>query len=412
VAVCLTVGLVSCPAVAVAGPVAGVMAERRAGCEPQGTEVAAPAGKVPYVQQRYNFDQLLTLADGAGVRIAVIDSGVDATHPLLRGQVADGKDFLYNTSDGRRDCVGHGTGVASIIAGKPAGATASVPLRGLAPGATIVPVRVSEQLQIDKENPGTQQPGKTIDGKDLADAIDWAVGKDSNQGRATVINTSLTMTEDNTAVRRSIERAIASGVVVVAAVGNQAKDGNPTPYPAAYPGVIGVGSVGADGQVQDYSQRGDYVDIVAPGGQVTAANARKGYMLGSGTSYAAPFVTATVALIRQRFPKLSPAQVERQLEMTADPAPGGRRSDTYGHGILNPYRALTESVADPAATPKQPAPLATEDPAVAAMDRRQRQAQSRGFVYAAAGAGLALLIITACIVIPQGRRRGWRPADS
>jgi membrane-anchored mycosin MYCP len=150
---------------------------------------------------------------------------------------------------------------------------------------------------------------------------------------------------------------------------------------------------------------------VAPGGQVAAANARKGYLLASGTSYAAPFVTATVALIRQRFPKLSPAQVQRLLKQTSDPAPGGQDSNTYGHGVLNPRRALTESIQDDA-TPRPASPLPSPDPAIAVAKRREQHSWSAGLVYAAIGVGTTILVVAAMIIIPRGRRRGWRPADS
>jgi membrane-anchored mycosin MYCP len=406
VAVFVTLSPVMCPAASVMAASIAVSAAREDGCRSAVPATAAPVGVVPYAQNRYDFDRVRAFADGRGIRVAVIDSGVDDTHRQLRGQVTEGADFLYGTSDGRRDCVGHGTGVASIIAAKPS-LTDGKRLRGLAPAATIVPVRVSEQELIDGRN-----PGKSIGGDELAEAIDWAAATGGGKGNATVINLSLTTTEDFRPVRLAVQRAIAGGVVIVAAVGNLGAEGNPTPFPAAYPGVIGVGAIGEDGVLQPFSQRGPYVDVVAPGGKVIAANARHGYQLAEGTSYAAPFVAATAALIRQRFPHLSPVQVQQRIEETADPAPDGRRSEAYGRGVLNPYRAVTETLSVPAVKPRRVLPLPTTDPAVAAAERRRSEAWSRSLRYAGTGGVVVLLTVAAALIIPRGRRRGWRPADS
>jgi subtilisin family serine protease len=276
-------------------------------------------------------------------------------------------------------------------------------LHGLAAGATIVPVRVSERVDTDGVT-----AGPTVSGQRLADAIDWAA--DPDRGDASVINVSAVLGEDDPEVRVAVQRAVAAGVVDVAAAGNQGDKGNPTPYPAAYRGVIGVGAIGSDGTVRPYSQRGSYVDIVAPGDQVTVANQRRGHRLESGTSYATPFVSATVALIRQRFPHLSPAEVERRLKATADPAPGG---PAYGSGVLNPYRAVTETVLDEAAPAQQSE--AAAPPMESAADAAVRQRADRDRLVAVrlavAGAIVLFVVLVIAVIVPRGHRRGWRAAD-
>ena len=356
--------------------------------------------EVPAETQVYAPQRLAAFATGAGVRVAVIDSGVDATHPQLRGHVAQGADFLHDERSGRQDCNGHGTAVASIIGAAPADGTG---FQGLAPDAVIVPVRISEQQEID---------GKAVGGRgspaEFAEAIDWAV----RQGGADVINLSLVMTADNARVRAAVARAVAAGVVVVAAVGNAgAPDkGNPDPFPALYPGVIGVGAVSAQGQRAPYSQRGEYVDLAAIGDRVTAASRAAGHTVVDGTSFAAPFVAGTAALIRQRFPDLSPAQVRERLIATADPAPGGSRSDDYGFGLLNPYRALTEPLGREGRPERAPELVLTDDRGAAALAARRADARDTALLFAAIGAGVVLLLAVAAVVVRQGRRRGWHPA--
>ncbi|MEU4222133.1 type VII secretion-associated serine protease mycosin, partial [Actinoplanes sp. NPDC026623] len=358
---------------------------RAAAC--QSPPESLPVSKArPYEVQMFDPERLAPFATGDGVRVAVIDSGVDADHPQLRDQVAAGRDFLRRDATGRQDCVGHGTAVAGIIAAKPVD---GVGPRGLAPGARIVPIRVSEQT----DTGGGATSGEPADPGRFAQAIDWAVG----EGDADVINMSLVMTEDDSRVREAVARAVDAGVVVVAAAGNHGKpnEANPRPYPASYPDVIGVGAIGADGVAGDFSQHGDWVDVTAPGVQVTVAARGSGHTRSDGTSFAAPFVSATAALVKQRFPALTPAQVARRIIATADPAPGGRRSDRYGFGVVNPYRALTETLGPDRAPAPAPVVVHTEDPAAVAQQARRDRAQDLSLVVAAAGAGVVVLVVVA-----------------
>lgn len=246
--------------VALAAPVAAGMAPNCATPPALARSVSA----VPWPQQRYAPERLHPLATGAGVTVAVVDSGVDRRHPQLAGRVLGGTDLLDPGGDGTRDCVGHGTGVASIIAAVPHDGSG---LRGLAPAARILPVRVSEQQVVDGQ--GT---GRTVAPDDFARAIRWAV--DNN---ADVVNLSVVLYADHTAVRDAVGYALARDVVVVAAVGNLHGNGDPRPYPAAYEGVLGVGAIGADGVRADFSQVGSYVDLVAPGSDVLMAAPGQGH---------------------------------------------------------------------------------------------------------------------------------------
>jgi subtilisin family serine protease len=200
-------------------------------------------------------------------------------------------------------------------------------------------------------------------------------------------------------------------VVVVAAAGNAHSEGNPTPYPAAYDGVLGVGAINADGVKEEYSQVGDYVDVVAPGGGIAVAWPDGRYSVQSGTSYATPFVAATAALVRQYRPDLSAGEVARRIVATADPAPGGDRSAAYGGGVVNPYRAVTEEVA--VGPPERATPLATlaVDPAAQAAQRRRAENRRDALLLAFGGTGSAVLVLILALVVPRGARRRWRPAE-
>jgi type VII secretion-associated serine protease mycosin len=355
-----------------------------------------PSATVPWPQQRYDYTALHQITDGSGVKVAVIDSGVDTKNPLLTGQVTSGRDLISKGNDGRYDCAGHGTRVASIIAAR---SVPGIGLRGLAPGVTILPYRVCERTE--EATGGVANEGACAV-SDIATAIEDAV-----HDGAKVINLSLSMSADDDQLHSAIEDALRADIVVVAAVGNRHAEGDPPSYPAQYDGVIGVGAIGPDGQRLDASQVGSYVDIVAPGGQVTGAQPTKGTMTLAGTSFAAPFVAATAALIRAHRPWLTRDQVAWQIFATADPAAGGRHSPQYGWGVLNPMRAVTEVVAPPA----KPAPTvsASASPTAAAVAGPAAAPPGFGYAAAAGAAVLAVFIAGVAYTVPLGRRRRWRP---
>ncbi|WP_255782534.1 type VII secretion-associated serine protease mycosin [Dactylosporangium sp. AC04546] len=349
---------------------------------PSASSRPEPSGPAS-VQQRYDQGTLNRLADGHGVTIAVIDSGVDSGHPQLRGAVEPGPDHLDGGLS-RLDCVGHGTAVAGIIAARPMDGVA---FRGLAPAATILALRVSELVEL--ENGATA--GRRGTAADLAAAIREAVERG-----ARVINLSLVSYRDDPAVRAAVAFAVAHDVVLVAAAGNRYAEGNPVPYPAAYDGVIGVGAVDESGKRLPSSQAGDYVDLVAPGAGIVSTVPPAGLRAGDGTSFATPFVSATAALLLQYRPELTAREVAEQLRATAD----GGWGEGYGAGRLNPLRALTE-VSGPG----------TRSPPVAGPAARPAAGVGPPGPFRLAGALLAatLLLVAAVIALPRARRRRWRP---
>jgi membrane-anchored mycosin MYCP len=359
---------------------------------PQASVIAT----IPWAQARYDLAALSQITEGAGRTIAVIDSGVDAANPHLANAVKGGGDLLDSTGTGIDDCIGHGTAVASIIAARP---VAGAGLRGLAPAASILSLRVSERIENEDGMPtGAGNVQALIDG------IRRAV---TAKPKPDVINLSISTAADNAALRSAVQAALDADIVVVAAVGNQYARGNPTPYPASYDGVVGVGAIGQNGIRLPVSQVGPYVDIVAPGEAIVGAAPRSGHLVRSGTSFATPFVAATAALIRARYPQLTRTDVVRRLLATADPAAGGQPSPDYGYGVVNPLRALTE-VVPPLGVVAVASPTPVIEPGVVGAN------QISGPTALALGAAVILLLATVVVATlaaatPLGRRRRWRP---
>ncbi|MFB9449848.1 type VII secretion-associated serine protease mycosin [Dactylosporangium vinaceum] len=370
-------------------PLFAPAARAPATCPSPPKQPAPSASAVPWASQRYDQSRLHALADGHGIVVAVIDSGVDARNPQLRDAVQPGPDQLDGGSS-TLDCVGHGTAVAGIIAARPTPATK---FYGLAPAATILALRVTEQTEAENGTTTGRRGTPTA----LANAIRDAVTR-----HAQVINLSLVSYTDDPAIREAVQYAVDNDVVLVAAVGNNKELGNKTPYPAAYDGVLGVGSITPEGQRAATSQTGSYVDLVAPGTQILTTATPDGLTTMEGTSFAAPFVSATAALLRQYRPDLTATQITAHLKATAD---GGQSGDGYGAGLLNPYRALTEWTD---ASPK-PAPQSLHQPPTRPNPTAESAATRRTLTWALTGLTAIAASALLAAVIPRARRRNWRP---
>jgi type VII secretion-associated serine protease mycosin len=354
--------------------------------------------QLPWAQQTLDPARVWPYSTGAGVLVAVIDSGVDSDHPQLRrpGKVAAGEDFFQvGRLRANFDCDSHGTAVASIIV---ADSAPGVGFRGVAPDARILPVRVSERGTTD----GTDNE---IDPLVLAQGIRYA----ADQG-ADIINLSLAGSRDDKAVRQAIAYAQRKEALVIAAVGNGQRDDVVRPsYPASYSGVLGVGATDIGGVKLQSSQIGPYVDLVAPGGSVVGAARRGGHNYYSGTSFAVPFVAGTAALVRSAWPKLTAAQVAQRLLATTMPARGGSDRSSYGAGIIDPYRAVTDGLSGkrPAAVPAMSHPPI--DQAAVARAATEQRLLSRAWQQTSIAIGAALVGLLVALIVPRAVRRRWRP---
>ncbi|MFB9235196.1 type VII secretion-associated serine protease mycosin [Plantactinospora siamensis] len=276
------------------------------------------------------------ISRGAGVTVAVIDTGIEG-HPDLQGNLLPGRDtFPGGTGDGRQDAEGHGTGMAGLIAAHGEGGRQGA--LGIAPDARLLPVRYAI-------HPGTTN----ADADSVAASIDWAI----TQG-ARVLNLSFTGGSTASEVM-AVRKALQADAVLVAGAGNRPDDLG-VGFPAAMEGVLAVGATDRSGKRAAISVTGRKLGIVAPGVDIYSTGLHGGYRKGTGTSDATAIVAGAAALVRSRFPDLSAAEVVHRLTATAtDRGPPGR-DDEYGYGELNLVAALTADVPPLSAGPSGPGP--------------------------------------------------------
>ncbi|MFF0837387.1 MULTISPECIES: S8 family serine peptidase [unclassified Streptomyces] len=292
-------------------------------------------------------EQMWKVSTGEGVKVAVIDSGVNADTPSLKGQVLVDevpKAVAYRATD---DYTGHGTSMAELIAGTGAGGG----LKGLAPGAKIIPYRVDlEGLKGTQEHEKTPEP---------AEALRAAADTD-----AKIISMSfggMTTDEDEAAVKY----AASKGKLLIASVGNN-RDGKGKDfidYPAAFPYVIGVAAINKSYKVSEFSSAGGYVDLSAPGEGFPGwcdATFRSYCDNRNGTSPATALTSAAAALIWSAHPDWTVNQVVRSMVDTAGRKwPKNDPSKYAGYGLVRPRLVLKDRNYDPG--PAHEDPLAKEN---------------------------------------------------
>ncbi|MFI6349914.1 S8 family serine peptidase [Streptomyces sp. NPDC050560] len=274
-------------------------------------------------------DELWKVSTGEGVKVAVIDTGVNDKTPALKGQVLTDNVPAESSRNGTDDFKGHGTTMAELIAGTGAGGG----IKGLAPGSKIIPFRMDDS-----------KAGKK--GLTSADAIRAAADSD-----ARIINMSFGADYYGQDEREAVAYAEKKGKLLFASAGNDGEDhDNFFHYPAAYPGVVGVAAADKSGKVGKFSQSGDFVSLASPGlnEPIWCDTSFKSYCPSQGTSQASAIASAAAALIWSIHPKWTANQVLNvMLDTAGRDWPKDEPSKYLGYGLVRPAPNLLDGKGDP-----------------------------------------------------------------
>ncbi|HEX5598796.1 MAG TPA: type VII secretion-associated serine protease mycosin [Micromonosporaceae bacterium] len=298
---------------------------------------AQPASAAPRRERQWYLDYLRIdavhkISTGQGIVVAVVDTGVDAGHPDLAGQVLPGLTTDGSSGDGRTDEDGHGTHMAGIIAARNRGVDGVL---GVAPGVKILPIRAAK--------------GEEAGAIPVANGIRAAA-----DAGAKVINVSAAGFQSGQEIE-AVKYALSKDAVIVASAGNLARGHRSIMTPANIPGVIAVTGLNQRGSFWSGSAQGPEAVVSAPAERILSTNTRtggrSGYGTGDGTSDASAIVSGVAALIRAKYPDLDAANVINRIIKTADDAGPPGRDPQYGFGKINALRALTAGLPTVAANP-------------------------------------------------------------
>ncbi|WP_157963596.1 type VII secretion-associated serine protease mycosin [Actinocorallia populi] len=374
-----------------------------------------------WIHKNLQLNKTWKYSRGAGVTVAVLDTGVDPTHPDLKGKVITGPDYTgRSTPPDSRYWALHGTAMAGIIAGRGHGANRGDGVMGVAPGARILSLKVTwENKDPARNKKQFLEMNKDAMAKGIRHAVD---------NGAKVINMSLgggkaDYTGSETE-QEAIDYAASKGVVVIASMGNDGADENRRNFPAAYDNVIAVGAVDKSFKHWKSSNHNPWISVAAPGVGIVTTQPDNAYATDDGTSASAAIVTGVAALIRARYPDLTPAQIKDALERGTTHRPASGRNDQVGSGVVHAWKALlaahriaesTDSVilspAEQAATdptaepPPVPAKSAPDSARATAAEeaRKEKEKKEEGF------SGFVIIILAGgTVLVTAGLGLAWR----
>lgn len=298
-------------------------------------------------------------AQGSGITVAVLSTGVDATQPDLVGDVTTGPDFSQpGRGSGGQFWGFEGTAVASLIAGHGHGPGGTAGVTGIAPRAKVLSLRVT----LEYNDPRSADAAITSRLPDaIADGIRYAVGHgakvialplDPGTLNASTLGTGAAgdpAAGGSPAERAAVSYALAHNVVLVAPAGDNGASTGTVNYPAAYPGVVAVGATTRDGQLAPYTAARSYVALTAPGSGLTVAAPGGGYETLSSSDMSSALTAGVATLIRSRYPALTAADVSQALAHGTAPAP--QATPGTGHGALNAASAVAAAASIAATLP-------------------------------------------------------------
>jgi hypothetical protein len=286
---------------------------RRSGRAPTGAAPQVRRSKVTSLAQAAIGWRNLPASCGKGVRLGMIDSGVDLGHPALKGQKIETRSF--HNPKRRRGPKEHGTAIATLLVGKPS----AKGWGGLLPGAELKAANMFELNRTGK---------KVGNAMALIKGLDWMITK-----RVHVVNLSIAGS-DNRIVRKALDQARKKGLVVVAAAGNWGRADRPA-FPAAYGDVIAVTAVGAYKGIYKRANTGKYIDFAAPGVRMLTAVPGGGTRYQSGTSFATPFLSVLVALEIANGSAKNAGKLRANLARTSADLGRPGKDQTFGYGFVN-----------------------------------------------------------------------------
>lgn len=278
---------------------------------------AAPQS-IPYNLQAINAIAAHRIAQGRDVTVAVVDTCIDGTHAELKGAVAESFDATENPSATCRANESHGTSMAGVIAARGS-------LQGVAPKSRILAAKAFTATAPGKPAQATTES--------LIKAIDWAYGRD-----AQIFNLSFAGPSDPL-LKRLFQSAYGKGLILVAAVGNAGPQSPPL-YPAAYEGVIAVTATGLANAPFEKANYGAHIGVAAPGVDILTPSPEGGYDVSSGTSIAAAHVSGILALMLERKPDATMAELRSVLTTTSQDLGIRGHDEQFGSGLADAQAAV------------------------------------------------------------------------
>ena len=263
--------------------------------------------------KKFQINNIWPFSLGEGITVAILDTGIDISHPELKNSILDGYNFFEKSND-YMDFDGHGTRCAGIIA-----ASGLFDVVGVSPKCKLLIAKIKN----------SQSSG--VNENTLINALEWAIGK------ADIISFSGGKPEDLPGIKDAIDKVEKNNIVIVSAIGNQnSANTNQGDYPAKYNNVISVGSVNENLNLSPFTIRYDQLTIVAPGENIKTTDLNKAYSISSGTSMATPFVAGLIALYKSVHKNIEPSQIKQKLIQACD-----KKTDlSYNYNLINPKKFM------------------------------------------------------------------------
>ncbi|SOD74972.1 subtilase family protein [Jatrophihabitans sp. GAS493] len=355
-------------------------------CQPP-NDVAVQS--IPWAQARLDVDRVWPMTTGVGVTVAVLDTGVSSTTPALAGRVLPGVD-VTGSGSARSDCMGHGTFVAGLIAGRPENGSA---FHGVAPDARILPIRV-----VATQDGANEDVPPDL----LAAGINAAL-----DAQAAIIATPATAPYGSPALTGAMARAQRDGVLVIAPAHTARNQSGDIAEPGASPEVLRVAGIDATGTPLVSTLSKINPTVCAPAADLTSVPPTgAGTITGSGESLAVGYVAGVAALMLSYRPGLTPAAVASRLVSTATPLASGVSPALVGAGLVDPEAAVLGVPPGPG----QPSPSQASLPPlkVPPLETQSRAKVGPVLLSVLSMAFGAVLVGVVGVVIRSGRSRGWR----